>query len=75
MEKGEKDFKLFSVFTGLSVASLIISNVMAAKIVDFGWLQISAATVIFPLSYIFGDILAEVYGYERSRKVIWTGFA
>ena len=75
MANQEKDFKLFSVFTGLFVAALIISNVMAVKIVNFGWLQISGATILFPLSYIFGDILTEVYGYARSRKVIWTGFA
>ncbi|MBI1833488.1 MAG: queuosine precursor transporter [Candidatus Andersenbacteria bacterium] len=71
----KNEFELFSVFTGLFVASLIISNVTAPKIVDFGWLQISGATIIFPLSFIFGDILTEVYGYARSRRVIWTGFA
>ena len=61
---------------------LVVSNIASsAKIVDWGVsilglpLAFDAGTVLFPVSYIFGDILTEVYGYERSRKVIWTGFA
>jgi len=52
----------------------------AAKIVDWGVsllglrLAFDAGTLLFPISYIFGDVLTEVYGYRRSRKVIWTGF-
>ena len=56
------------------MAVLLISNVASTKIVDFGWLTFDGGTLIFPMSYIFGDILTEVYGYERSRKVIWLGF-
>lgn len=47
---------------------------MAVKIVQIGWLSLTGATFIFPISYIFGDILTEVYGYKASRKVIWAGF-
>src|SRR3989338_6142309 len=63
------------VITGLFVAVLLISNIASVKIVQLGWLVFDAGTLIFPLSYIFGDILTEVYGFKRARKVIWTGFA
>lgn len=68
--------RLLPVFTGLFVACLLISNVAnAAKFVQIGFFTIAGGTLIFPISFIFGDILTEVYGYVQSRKVIWTGFA
>ena len=57
------------------MASLLISNVIAPKIFQFGPLAFSAGIIIFPVSYIFGDVLTEVYGYKLSRKIIWTGLA
>lgn len=64
------------------VTILIVSNIASsAKIVDWGIsifgipLAFDAGTILFPISYIFGDILTEVYGFRRSRRVIWTGFA
>ena len=57
------------------VAVLIISNVASAKFVRLGPFSFDGGTILFPISYIFGDILTEVYGYARSRRVIWTGFA
>lgn len=53
---------------------LLISNIASTKIVDMGPFTFDGGTVLFPLAYIFGDILTEVYGYARSRRVIWTGF-
>jgi uncharacterized integral membrane protein (TIGR00697 family) len=67
-------FKYLDVITALFVTVLLISNVASTKIVDFGFFTFDGGTLLFPLSYIFGDILTEVYGYGRSRKVIWTGF-
>lgn len=67
--------KHLDTITGLFVAVLLISNVASTKILDFGWFTFDGGTLLFPLSYIFGDILTEVYGYTRSRKVIWLGFA
>ena len=68
--------RLLPVFTGLFVACLLISNVAnAAKFVQIGFFTLAGGTLIFPVSFIFGDILTEVYGYTQSRKVIWTGFA
>jgi uncharacterized integral membrane protein (TIGR00697 family) len=59
----------------LFVAVLLISNIASTKILLFWKFTFDGGTILFPLSYIFGDILTEVYGYQRTRKVIWTGFA
>lgn len=56
------------------MAVLLISNVASAKILKLGPFTFDGGTILFPLSYIFGDVLTEVYGYARSRRVIWTGF-
>lgn len=56
------------------VTVLIISNTVGSKIVQIGPFFLAGATFIFPVSYIFGDILTEVYGYAASRKIIWSGF-
>jgi uncharacterized integral membrane protein (TIGR00697 family) len=75
-------YRYLDLVTAFFVAVLIISNVASsAKIVDtklllFGVpLSFDGGTLLFPLSYIFGDILTEVYGFKASRRVIWTGFA
>jgi uncharacterized integral membrane protein (TIGR00697 family) len=77
-----RDYRYLDTITAIFVAVLLISNIAsAAKIVDWGVsllglrLAFDAGTLLFPISYIFGDVLTEVYGYRRSRKVIWTGFA
>lgn len=69
-----KSFRHLDTITALFVTVLLISNVASTKIVAFGPLTFDGGTILFPLSYIFGDILTEVYGYARSRKVIWLGF-
>ncbi len=57
------------------MTSLITANIISVKIVKIGGIQVPAATLIlFPVAYIFGDILTEVYGYRRARQVIWLGF-
>ncbi len=77
-----KPYQYFDLILGLFVAVLLISNVASsAKIIDLGFslfqipMAFDAGTLLFPVSYIFGDVLTEVYGYRRSRRVIWTGFA
>lgn len=72
--RGEQ-FRLFPVIMAAFVACLLISNIIAVKVVNIGPFFFDGATIFFPLVYIFGDILTEVYGYARSRMVIWTGFA
>ena len=77
----DKSFRYFDTISALFCVVLVVSNIASsAKIVDWGVsifgipLAFDAGTILFPISYIFGDILTEVYGYKRSRKVIWTGF-
>ena len=62
------------LITALFTGALIVSNVVAVKISDFGGHYLDSANIVFPLSYIFGDILTEVYGFKVSRKVIWSAF-
>lgn len=75
-------FKYYDLITAFFVTALLVSNVASsAKIVDWGIdlfglpLAFDAGTLLFPISYIFGDILTEVYGYRYGRRVIWIGFA
>lgn len=70
----EKNFKYLSTISVFFVSVLLISNIASTKIVDLKYFVFDAGTLLFPLSYIFGDILTEVYGYKRSRGVIWLGF-
>jgi hypothetical protein len=65
---------LLLVLSGLFIAVLLTSNLIAVKIVAFGFLTLPAAVIVFPLSYLFGDVLTEVYGYAVTRRVIWLGF-
>ncbi|MCB9111758.1 MAG: queuosine precursor transporter [Anaerolineales bacterium] len=76
-----RTYKYFDIIMAFFVAVLITSNIASsAKIVDWGisifgiHLAFDAGTLLFPVSYVFGDVLTEVYGYRRSRRVIWTGF-
>lgn len=59
----------------LFVTALITSNIIAVKLVSIFGLVLPAAIIIFPISYIIGDVLTEVYGYGQARRVIWLGFA
>src|ERR671925_1875826 len=77
-----KQYRFFDLIMAVFVTVLVVSNIASsAKIVDwgfslFGWIPMAFddGTILFPISYIFGDILTEVYGYRRSRRVIWVGF-
>jgi len=57
------------------VTSLVVSNLIAVKLIVVGPLTLPAAVVLFPLAYICGDVLTEVYGYKGARRAIWLGFA
>ncbi len=65
---------LFLGFTCLFLTCLLLSNIIAGKIVTFWGLTLPAAVILFPITYIVGDVLTEVYGYHRARLVIWIGF-
>lgn len=70
----EKRYKHLGTISVLFVSVLLISNIVSTKIIDLGLFSFDGGTLIFPLSYIFGDILTEVYGFRQSRRVIWLGF-
>lgn len=72
--KPERLYRWIDLVTAAFVSVLLISNVASTKIVQMGPFSFDGGTILFPLAYIFGDILTEVYGYKRSRRVIWTGF-
>src|SRR4030042_4932839 len=69
-----KNYRYFDVLVAFFVAVLLISNVASTKILSIWKFTFDGGTLLFPLSYIFGDILTEVYGFRRSRRVIWLGF-
>lgn len=77
----QRSYRYFDLILGLFVAVLIISNIVSVKAVRLALpltdmhLSFDGGTILFPVSYIFADILTEVYGYERSRRVIWAGFS
>jgi uncharacterized integral membrane protein (TIGR00697 family) len=64
----------FLLVASIFITCLISSNIIAVKLVIIFGFVLPAAIIIFPISYIFGDVLTEVYGYHQARRVIWLGF-
>lgn len=77
----QRQYRYYDFVMVAFVVVLVCSNLIGpAKISQFdlpliGTLTFGAGVLFFPISYVFGDVLTEVYGYARSRRVIWTGFA
>ena len=69
-----REFKHYDLCVNIFVVVLLISNLVASKITAIGPFRLSGAQLLFPITYIFGDIFTEVYGYAGSRRAIWTGF-
>jgi queuosine precursor transporter len=69
-----RHYKYFSIITGIFCACLVISNILDSKIFSIFSFTLPTGVLIFPITYLFGDVLCEVYGFANSRKVIWTGF-
>jgi uncharacterized integral membrane protein (TIGR00697 family) len=70
-----REYRYFDFIMAAFVSVLLCSNLIGVqKVVDIGGVVFGAGILFFPLSYVFGDILTEVYGYARSRKVVWAGF-
>ena len=67
-------YRYYDLLVHVFVVILLISNIVAPKICAFGRWRISGAELLFPITYIFGDIFTEVYGYAASRRAIWMGF-
>jgi uncharacterized integral membrane protein (TIGR00697 family) len=64
----------YALILAFFVALLLISNIASTKILLLGSFTFDGGTILFPLTYIFGDILTEVYGFKKTRKAIWMGF-
>src|SRR4029079_1679467 len=79
MEKA-RTYKYYDLILGAFVATLLCSDLIGVQKVSYinlpfiGEYIYGAGVLFFPISYLFGDVLTEVYGYKRSRRVIWTGF-
>ena len=67
-------FKYYDLLASVFIVVLVISNLLGQKICAFGPFRVSGAQLLFPITYIFGDIFTEVYGYSGSRRIIWIGF-
>lgn len=74
METHTRRFRYLDILTSIFIVVLLISNLVGQKICAFGDLRVSGAQLLFPITYIFGDIFTEVYGYASSRRAIWIGF-
>ena len=75
MAEKTREFKYYDLLCSIFIVVLVISNLVGQKICAFGPFRVSGAQLLFPITYIFGDIFTEVYGYGGSRRVIWIGFA
>lgn len=73
-ERPTHNYRFLDLLITVFVVVLLISNLVGAKICAIGEFRISAAQLLFPITYIFGDIFTEVYGYAGSRRAIWMGF-
>lgn len=71
-----RHLKYYDLVMASFVAVLLLSNIIgAAKLATVGGIAFGAGILFFPVSYVIGDVLTEVYGYARARRVIWMGFA
>lgn len=68
-----KETKFFGWFLTAFITLLIVSNVIAGRLIDVGGVILTSAVIFFPLSYVISDIIPEVYGYAKTRKLIWYG--
>jgi uncharacterized integral membrane protein (TIGR00697 family) len=70
-----RTYRYYDLVMAAFVTVLLCANVIgAAKVAEIGGFAFGAGVLFFPISYLFGDILTEVYGYSRARKVVWAGF-
>jgi len=73
MSSDVRRYKYLDVLTTIFVVILLVSNLVAQKICMIGPLAVSGAVLLFPVTYIFGDVFTEVYGFSASRRAIWLG--
>ncbi len=74
MQPRQRQYQYLDALTTVFVVVLLVSNLVAQKVCAFGPFAVSGAVLLFPLTYIFGDIFTEVYGFAAARRAIWLGF-
>ena len=74
MTNSKNNSNLFMFISILFCTCLLISNICAYKIISIGPFTITSGVLIFPITYIVNDLIAEVYGFQRAKKIIWFGF-
>ena len=74
MPSGTRRYKYLDILTTAFVVILLVSNLVAQKVCIIGPFAVSGAVLLFPITYIFGDVFTEVYGFSASRRAIWLGF-
>jgi uncharacterized integral membrane protein (TIGR00697 family) len=74
MPESARRYKYLDALTTMFVVILLVSNLVAQKICMIGPFAVSGAVLLFPITYIFGDVFTEVYGFSASRRAIWLGF-
>jgi uncharacterized integral membrane protein (TIGR00697 family) len=74
MPTTSRSYKYLDVLTTAFVVILLVSNLVAQKICQIGPFAVSGAVLLFPITYIFGDVFTEIYGFAASRRAIWLGF-
>ena len=68
-----KTFKYYDIILAVFAAILLISNLAGTKLIAFGPIITDGGAILFPISYILGDVLTEIYGYKYARRAIWVG--
>ena len=74
MKKPFSKTELYQILTGVFVACLLISNILAARTFVIADVVLPTAVIIFPIVYIVNDVLAELYGFQKTKKIVWLGF-
>lgn len=69
----KKTFKYYDIILAVFAAILLISNLAGTKLIAFGPIITDGGAILFPISYILGDVLTEIYGYKYARRAIWVG--
>ena len=75
MSESARGYKYLDILTTMFVVILLVSNLVAQKICMIGPFAVTGAILLFPITYIFGDVFTEVYGFSASRRAIWLGLA
>ena len=74
MQSNSPRYRYLDALTTAFVVILLVSNLIAQKVCKLGPFEVSGAILLFPVTYIFGDVFTEVYGFAASRRAIWLGF-